>query len=206
MSGRRPRLRVIDGTRGPDSDPCVVGPQQPLFPIVQGARTLGNLHVWNREWTQGEHGGPWFTSETAHVDVVNSRPTQRPRIFAGGSRTFADRAVIDSKIKALPRTAIVLTSRTHGASAAIRDAVMRRGLQLEVWTAITDRHPTVEAAYFARDEEMIRSADRVLAFWDGKSSGTSHELAYAQKLAKPIDLVVVKRESSPNGFTGGDAA
>ena len=206
MSGRRPRLRVIDGTRGPDSDPCVMGPQQPLFPIAQGARALGNLHVWNREWTQGEHGGPWFTSETAHVDVVNSRPTQRPRIFTGGSRTIADRAVIDSKIKALPRTAIVLTSRTHGASAAIRDAVMRRGLQLEVWTAITDRHPTVEAAYFARDEEMIRSADWVLAFWDGKSSGTSHELAYAQKLAKPIDLVVVKREPSPNGFTGGDAA
>src|SRR5260370_1294003 len=56
MSGRRPRLRLIDGTRGPDSDPCVVGPQQPPFPIVQGARTLGNLHVWNREWTQGEHG------------------------------------------------------------------------------------------------------------------------------------------------------
>src|SRR5450756_1465216 len=134
MSGRRPRLRVIDGTRGPDSDPCVIGPQQPLFPI-------GNRHVWNREWKQGEHGGPWFTSETAHVDVVNSRPIQRPRIFAGGSRTITDRAVIDSKIKALPRTAIVLTSRTHGASAAIRDAVMRRGLQLEVWTAITDRHP-----------------------------------------------------------------
>jgi nucleoside 2-deoxyribosyltransferase len=83
---------------------------------------------------------------------------------------------------------------------------MRRGLQLEVWTALTDRHPIAEAAYFARDEEMIRSADRVLAFWDGNSTGTWHELAYAKKLAKPIDLVVVKREPSPHGFTGGDAA
>ena len=35
MSSRRPRLRLIDGTRGPDSDPCVLGPQQPLFPIAQ---------------------------------------------------------------------------------------------------------------------------------------------------------------------------
>jgi hypothetical protein len=185
---RRPRLRVIKGTRGPNSDP---------HPVTT---------TWNREWTPGEHGVFAFTTEFARVDVVNPQRARHLRVFAGGSRTIADRAVIDSKIKALPRTAIVLTSRTHGASAAIRDAVMRRGLQLEVWTAITDRHPTVEAAYFARDEEMIRSADRVLAFWDGKSSGTSHELAYAQKLAKPIDLVVIKRESSPNGFTGGDAA
>src|SRR5260370_33212326 len=185
---RRPRLHVIKGMRGPNSDP---------HPVTTS---------WNRDWTPCEHGGYAFTTETARVDVVNPQPARHLRVFAGGSRSIGDRAVIDSKIKALPRTAIVLTSRTHGASAAIRDAVMRRGLQLEVWTAITDRHPTVEAAYFARDEEMIRSADRVLAFWDGKSSGTAHELADARKLAKPIDLVVVKAETAPNGFTGGDAA
>jgi hypothetical protein len=40
---------------------------------------------------------------------------------------------------------------------------------MEVWTARLDRFPNKEAAYFARDEEMIRSADRVIAFWDGCS-------------------------------------
>ena len=185
---RRPRLHVITETRGPNSDPH-----------------LGES-VWNREWTPGEHGGFAFSSETARVDVVDPQPTGHLRIFAGGSRSIADRVLIDSKIKALPRWAVILTSRAHGASAAIRDATMRFGLRLEVWTAMTDRYATAEAAYFARDEEMIRSADRVLAFWDGESAGTAHELSYARSLSKPVDLVLVNRGPSPDRYPGGDAA
>src|SRR5438270_5740830 len=172
---RRPRLQVIKGTRGPNSDPHLLTP------------------IWNREWTAGEHGGFAFTTETARVDVVNPQPTRSLRVFAGGSRTIDDRELIESKLKALPRCTVILTSRTHGASAAVRDATMRLGLRLEVWTAMTDRYPTAADAYFARDEEMIRSADRVLAFWDGESAGTAHELTYARRLSKPIDLVLVNR-------------
>jgi len=184
----RPRLRVIDGTRGPNSDPGRV------------------TTIWNREWTPGEHGGFAFTTETARVDVVNPQPARYLRVFAGGSRTIGDRELIDSKLKVLPRCAVILTSRTHGASAAVRDATMRLGLRLEVWTAMSDRFPTAEDAYFARDEEMIRSADRVLAFWDGESAGTAHELTYARRLSKPIDLVMAKRSPSPNRYPGNDAA
>src|SRR5207302_2038113 len=110
--------------------------------------------------------------------------------------------------RSLPGSAIVLTSRTHGASAAIRDAVRVRGLQLEVWSAMSDRYLTATDAYFARDEEMIRTADQVLAFWDGGSAGTAHELAYAWKLARPIGLVLIKPDQSvdPFPFPGGDAA
>lgn len=186
----QPRLRLIDGERGSDFDPRVREPD-----------------VWKREWTPGEHGGASFITETAHVDVVNRQPgTHRLRIFVGGSRTITDRAVIESRINALPGSAIVLTSRTHGASAAIRDAAMARGLQLEVWTAMSDRYVTAADAYFARDEEMIRTADLVLTFWDGRSAGTAHELAYARKLAKPIELVLVNRGPLLDPFPGGEAA
>jgi len=188
MIGPRPRLQVVNGMRGPNSDPRLAIP------------------IWNREWTPGEHRGFAFSTETARVDVVDPQPTRHPRIFAGGSRTIDDRELIDAKLKALPRCAVILTSRTHGASAAVRDATMRLGLRMEVWTARTDRHPTAEDAYFARDEEMISSADRVLAFWDGESAGTAHELTYARRLLKPIDLVLAKRSPSPNRYPGGDAA
>ena len=194
-SERTPHLVVIDGGRGPKSDPQL------------------ELVGWNREWTPGEHGGGIFTTSTAHVDVVNPQPIEGLKVFVGGSRTVTDRNAIVSKIKALPRNAVVLTSRTHGASAAARDAVVRRGLQLQVWTALIERYPTAEDAYFARDEEMIRSADRVIAFWDGKSSGTSHELGYARKVGKPVDVVVLRPNQRvlrlkppPDGFPGGDAA
>jgi len=120
---RRPRLQVITG-RGPNSDPHLAST------------------IWNREWTAGEHGGFAFTTENARVDVVNPQQPRQLRVFAGGSRTIVDRELIDSKLEALPPGAVILTSRTNGASAAVRDATMRLGLRLEVWTAKTDRYPT----------------------------------------------------------------
>ena len=65
-----------------------------------------------------------------------------------------------------------------------------------------EEFPTKEAAYFARDEEMIRSADRVIEFWDGRSTGTSHELDYARKLGKPVDLVVLPIDRPQRSIEG----
>jgi hypothetical protein len=170
------QLVVLQGGVGSDSDPC---------------------QAWNREWTPRQHRGASFTTETAHVDVVNPKSTQGARIFIGGSRTLSDRTAIADRISQLPRDTIVMTSRTHGASAAVRDAVQDRGLQMEVWTARLSRFSTVEAAYFARDEEMIRSADRVIAFWDGCSPGTAHELDYAKRIVKPVELLIAFEDRPP---------
>lgn len=171
QAGRmRPHLVVIQGGRGTESDPRRYG--------------------WNRDWTPGQHGGGSFTTDTAHVDVVNPQARQGAKIFVGGSRTFSDRAAVADKISQLRRNVVVLTSRTHGASAAVRDAVQDQRLQMQVWTARMEKFRTKDAAYFARDEEMIRSADHVIEFWDGRSTGTSHELDYARKLGKPVELAL----------------
>src|SRR2546430_2666957 len=133
----RPYLVVIRGNRGAESDPRL---------------TAGS---WNREWTRGEHGGDAFTTATAYVDVVNPRRVSGIRVFVGGSRTVTHRDAIASRIDELPDDVVLLTSRTCGASAAARRAALARGLQLEVWSALTDRFASNEDAYFARDEELI---------------------------------------------------
>ena len=166
----RPHLLVIEGGWGTESDPRRYG--------------------WNHDWAAGQHGGHSFTTDSAHVDVVNPQSRQGAKIFVGGSRTFSDCAAVADTISQLPRNVVVLTSRTHGASAAVRDAVKVQGLQMQVWTARMEKFRTKDAAYFARDEEMIRSADRVIEFWDGRSTGTSHELDFARRLGKPVELVI----------------
>ena len=165
------RLRVLQGGAGLDSDPR---PRDPR---------------WNREWTILQNGDTTFSTETARVDVVNPGSTDGSRIFIGGSRTFSDLFAVAERLSQLPYDTVVLTSPTCGASAAVRETVLDQGLQMEVWTARIDRFPTREAAYFARDEEMIRSADSVIAFWDGSSSGTAHELDYARQIGKPVELL-----------------
>jgi hypothetical protein len=192
----KPHLVVIDGGLKPESDPQ-------------------RADEWNRDWSPGQHAGTTFTTGSAHVDEINARPRRGLKVFVGGSRTITDRGAIACEISQLPRDAVVLTSRTHGASAAARDAALDQRLQLQVWTARVEEFPTKEAAYFARDEELIRSADCVIEFWDGKSSGTAHELDYARKLGKPVDLVVLPidrplrrpvKASPSDPYPGGDAA
>jgi len=152
---------------------------------------------WNHEWAPRQHRGITFSTQTAHVDVVDPKSTDGGlRIFIGGSRTFSDRSAVSDRLCELPWDAIVLTSPTYGASAAVRDVVLEQGLQMEVWTAQVDRFPTREAAYFARDEEMIRSAERVIAFWDGSSSGTAHELDYARQIGKPAEVLTAFEAAS----------
>ena len=49
-----------------------------------------------------------------------------------------------------------------------------------------------KAAPIKRNHEMVDIADRVLVIWDGKSRGTYATILYAQKIQKPIDVVIHK--------------
>lgn len=179
---------------GPLPDNASIPPD--AFP-EGGVPVLPDPTAWDREWVQGEHGGASYTTPTAIVDVVN--PSANPdaeRIFVGGSRGVKDLESIMARVAGLPQDSILVTSRTFGASAAIRKAALDTGRPMEVWTARFDQFPTHEAAYFARDEEMIRSANRIVEFWDGTSKGTAHEIEYARQLGKDIDLIRVDPASA----------
>src|ERR1700694_4201612 len=126
---------------------------------------------WNRDWVAGEHGGASFATTDAIVDVVNPQQIKVEKVFVGGSRGFADQDAVHAKIAALQKGSIFLLSATHGATAAARDAAAKLGLEMHVYTARFEKHPTAEAAYFARDEEMIRDADRGVVFWNGCRPG-----------------------------------
>jgi hypothetical protein len=181
-------FRVIQGWVGLDSDPRRRGPQD-----------------WNHEWAPREQRGITFSTATAHVDVVDPKSeSDGSRIFIGGSRTFSDRSAVSDRLCELLWDAIVLTSPTYGASAAVRDVALEQGLEMEVWTARVDRFPTEEAAYFARSEEMIRSAERVIAFWDGSSSGTAHELDYARQIGKPVEVLTALEAPSASALEARD--
>ena len=51
--------------------------------------------------------------------------------------------------------------------------------------------------FFARNRQMIQNADKVLAIWDGVSTGTLHAIRYSQKIGVPVMIIkVLKKESS----------
>jgi hypothetical protein len=45
------------------------------------------------------------------------------------------------------------------------------------------------AAGFERNQQMAEFADKLLAFWNGKSKGTAHMIQCMQRLNKPVSIV-----------------
>jgi hypothetical protein len=43
-----------------------------------------------------------------------------------------------------------------------------------------------DIAGFLRNREIVKEADRVVAFWNGRSSGTAHSIELAEKSGKPL--------------------
>ncbi len=47
------------------------------------------------------------------------------------------------------------------------------------------------AAGFERNKRLVDAVDMVVAFWDGKSSGTKNTIEIAQKLKKRVEVVML---------------
>lgn len=42
-----------------------------------------------------------------------------------------------------------------------------------------------------RNDRMVELCDKALVFWDGVSRGTKHTIGYAEKIGKPVEVIVV---------------
>lgn len=40
-----------------------------------------------------------------------------------------------------------------------------------------------------RNKLIVEDCDEVIAFWDGKSTGTNHSIGYARELGKPVQII-----------------
>lgn len=80
----------------------------------------------------------------------------------------------------------LISGGAQGIDACARSYAKQKGL------AITEIFPCYarysRAAPLRRNEEIVRRADMVLAFWDGESKGTAYTIRYAQKQGKPLTV------------------
>ena len=62
------------------------------------------------------------------------------------------------------------------------------GLRLTVFLPQYERYG--KAAPLMRNKQIVDYADKIVAFWDGKSRGTFSAIQYAKKLKKPCVIVL----------------
>ena len=54
------------------------------------------------------------------------------------------------------------------------------------------------AAPIVRNRKIVEYADKIIAFWDGKSRGTEFVIKYAEKLGKPCRVVCCDEKIKTN--------
>lgn len=111
------------------------------------------------------------------------------KITIVGSRDYPQTSygLLWNYLQALPKDTVVISGHARGID-----------LQAELWARDTfhlavEIHPADwqrygKAAGFLRNRDMVESADRVVAFWDGKSKGTQHSIKLARELGKPLQI------------------
>jgi hypothetical protein len=63
------------------------------------------------------------------------------------------------------------------------------GLEVIVHRPDYNRHG--KWAALRRNDTIVKEADKIIAFWDGKSTGTRYVIDYAKRLNKEIEIVMI---------------
>lgn len=108
-----------------------------------------------------------------------------------GSRRFADpftvSLAIDQRVQELPDDCTVIVGGANGADQIAEEAARRHGRPVVIHKADWNKHG--KRAGILRNLEMLKEADFVVAFWDGKSRGTEHTICEARRRGIPVEVV-----------------
>lgn len=117
-----------------------------------------------------------------------------PRLGIVGSRDYPDLEAVRAFVRALPRTTVVVSGGARGVDTVAAETARACGLFVdeflvspEAWKRLGPR------AGLERNERLVGSCERVVAFWDGTSRGTAHAIGVARRLGKPLEVRTAQR-------------
>lgn len=106
------------------------------------------------------------------------------KIAVVGSREYPDMEGVRRFIRALPKDVVVISGGARGVDSVAEEEARVQGLTVEIYPADWARYG--RRAGYVRNKIMVDKADKVVAFWDGKSKGTKHTIDLARKASKPL--------------------
>jgi len=104
-----------------------------------------------------------------------------------GSREFARMERVNECVALLPSDSVVISGNARGVDRAAEEAARQRGLKVISLPAQWDKYG--KSAGYRRNADIVKLADRVIAFWDGISKGTLHTINLAKQKGIPVEIV-----------------
>lgn len=114
------------------------------------------------------------------------------KIAVVGSREFKDSDLIEhvlhNKTKCASDYYTIVSGGARGVDTLAEKFADEYGITKKIFLPDWDRYG--KKAGFLRNILIINEADKVIAFWDGKSAGTKNSIDLAIKQGKPLDIYV----------------
>lgn len=114
----------------------------------------------------------------------------RPRVLVCGSRGWTDAEYIEDRLAELPKNTEVLHGGAQGADHLAERACAALGLRMHIFLPLYEQDG--RAAPLERNKRMLdQKPERVIAFWDGRSTGTAHTMSEAYRRGIPVEKHVL---------------
>lgn len=110
-----------------------------------------------------------------------------------GSRSFTDYTLLKNTLDDLYPDKKVITEIVSGGAKGADMLAERYAKENGIIMIRLRPRWTVNKVYnpragFERNEQIVKRADHVIAFWDGKSTGTLNSINHAKRLKKRLDV------------------
>lgn len=108
------------------------------------------------------------------------------RVGIVGSRNFNDPGQVRRFVQSLPKDTEVVSGGARGVDSVAAHEAVLQGLGVRIF------YPDYEfygaSAPLKRNYEIVKYSDEIVAFWDGKSTGTMHTVSIAKENNKPVTV------------------
>lgn len=108
------------------------------------------------------------------------------RIAIVGSISYPRPDIVEAFVAALPAGAVVVSGGADGVDSIAERAARARALEVMVFPADWGRYG--RKAGPLRNAEIVAAADRVVAFWNGRSHGTLNTVVQAARAGRPVEV------------------
>lgn len=109
------------------------------------------------------------------------------KIAIVGSRDYPDLQAVVDYVKGLPSDTVIVSGGAGGVDTAAERAAKSVGMATEIFRADWKRFGKV--AGFMRNHDIVRAADRVVAFHHKESRGTAHTIKITKEAGKPLEVI-----------------